>query len=210
VSAELIYKTTSPKAIEWFAEMDKLAKEQGEKRRAYEQRMTEEFGKPDLPDYYSDDRKNRRVLWVRGQYAFALDSGNDETPPVDSGWRLDSKDRNWQPKLATKQGKARAAELAELNTFNIEARLPEVGIAQMVFAGNGYLYRPGMEFDEGERALYVMWGSGQCSKEALAVQAKVPEVEWVEVPRSVWYARVEKIEAERAAEEAEENLEEEG
>lgn len=190
MSVELIYKTRSPKAIEWWLAAAERVQADRRARSAYEDRMTEEFGVPDLPQYTEEERRTRRKLWLRGARVSGLDSGYDEQPPADSGWRLDSKDRYWKPKLATKAGKGRAAELAALCTYDMRDHTDEIGVASMAFAGS-YLYRSGMDYDEAEGALYVVWGSGQCAKEAEAVQAKVPDVVWVEVPRSEWYAREE-------------------
>jgi hypothetical protein len=197
MTAELIYKTTSPKALAWYRDVLAQNKEQAAARAEYTDHMTAEFGKPDLPDYFSEERRSKRSLWLRGDRAFAIDSGHNERPPVDSGWRLDSKDHNWQPKLATKAGKERAAELAALSTFDTRSHLPEIGVPQMAFA-DSHLYQPGLEFDEAEGVLYIAWGSGRCAAEALAAQAKVPEIEWAEVKRSEWYAR-EEAKAEREA-----------
>ncbi len=195
MTAELIYKTTSPKALDWYRDILAKSKVQSQARAEYTDRMTAEFGKPDLPDYFSEERRAKRSLWLRGEHAFAIDSGSNERPPEDSGWRLDSKDRNWQPKLATKAGKERAAELSALSTHNTRDHLPEIGVPQMAFA-DAHLYQPGLDYDEDAGVLYVLWGSGRCDKEALAAQAKVPDVEWVEVKRSEWYAR-EEAKAER-------------
>jgi hypothetical protein len=186
MSVELIYKTTSPQAIEWWLSAAAKVKADKEARSAYVKRMTEEFGKPDVPDYFTP--REQRDLWVRNDRPIALDSGPDEKPPADSGWRLDSKDRNWQPKLATKRGKERAAELAELFTYDMRRDAKTIGVPEMVFADHSLL-RPGMDFDEDERALYVVWSSGKAAKEFEA--AAVEGIEWTEVPRSQWYAREE-------------------
>jgi hypothetical protein len=119
-----------------------------------------------------------------------LASGYTEQPPLDSGWRLDSKDRYWAPKLATAAGKARAKELAALASYDHRATMPEIGIPQLAFAGN-YHYHGGLEFDTATQTLYQVWGSCQCDQECKAAQVKVPDVVWVEVPRSEWYAREE-------------------
>lgn len=190
MSAELIYKTTSPRAIEWWKAASVAHERDREARRAYEKRMLDEFGPADVPDYASAERRGKRAVWCRGAHAVGLDCGYGEKPPADSGWRLDSKDHIWMPKLATKEGRARAAELAALCTYDIRAHLAEVGIAAMCFANNR-LYGPGVEFDEAEGTLYVVWGSGRCAQEAEVAQRKVPEVVWESVRRSEWYAREE-------------------
>jgi hypothetical protein len=200
MSAELIYKTTTPQAIQWYLDAAERVKADRVLRDEYADRMLAEFGAADVPDY-DESRRGKRALWLRNDRAFALDSGYDEKPPEGSGWRLDSKDRNWQPKLATKEGKARAAELAALTTYDLRAHFGEVGIAQMAFAEHS-LHRPGLDYDEDEGVLYVIWGSGRCVEEALTAQAKVPEIVWEELPRSQWYAREERIAAANKAKEA--------
>lgn len=187
MSAELIYKTTSPKAIAWWLAAAEKVRADKEARNAYVERMTAEFGLPQVPDYF--EPRERRDLWVRNDRPVALDSGPDEQPPADSGWRLDSKDRNWQPKLATKAGKERAAELAALFTYDMRRDAKTIGVPEMVFADHSLL-RPGMEYDEAEGAVYVVWSSGKAAKEFEA--ASVDGIEWVEVPRSQWYAREER------------------
>ena len=191
MSAELIYKTTSPAAIEWWLDAERKVKADRELQLAYELRLTEEFGAPAHPDYIEEHRRKRRGLWFRNDRPYAVDSLRNENPPADSGWRLDSKERLWRPKLATAAGKKRAAELAALCTFVLRDHMHEIGIPAIAFSGDGYMHRPGVEFDADEQALYVLWGSSRCADEALANQAKNPHIEWVEIPRSVWYARIE-------------------
>lgn len=185
MSAELIYKTTSPDAISWWVDVSLRLNAQREARNAFIAEMTETYG---VGEGSASVKAGSRLLWTVNGRASALDSGCSETPPVSSGWRLDSKDRNWKPALKLAAGKALAKRLAELSTVDPLRELSAVGVPQLAFAGS-HMYRPGIEFDEGERALYVTWSSGLCAKEMEA--SYVDHVEWTEVPRSVWYARLE-------------------
>jgi hypothetical protein len=187
MSAELIYATTSEKAVAFWKTATALKDQERELRRAFEQRMTDAYGPV--------DGKERRDLWVRGEYCVGVDSGYSERPPADSGWRLDSKEHIWMPALATAAGKAWRKELGELTIYDMRSHLDELGIPALCFAGS-YLFRPGIEFDDETGTLYNFWGSGMCEKEVLAHHAKVPEVQWREVKRSEWYAMQEAKEAE--------------
>lgn len=193
MSTELIYKTTSPFALAWWANAEVEREKARLIRREYAERMTAEFG-PTPPRYsYSNGESHEfRELMVAGPRAVGLASGYDEVPPLESGWRLDSKERIWMPKLATAQGKMRRDELLTLASFDIRGHMSEIGAPSIAFAGS-YLYHGGLEEDGG--ALFQTWGSGQCMKECEAAQAKVPEVIWAEVKRSEWYALQEAKEA---------------
>jgi hypothetical protein len=182
MSAELIYKTTSPAAIAWWKNAEKLRGKEAELHKAFQDRMTALYGPA--------PGKEGRAIWHRGAYIMGIDSGSNEKPPVDSGWRLDSKERIWMPALAKATGKKLRAELDAMVLFDIRAHLPEIGVPQLAFADH-HMYRAGMEFDQDEGAIYQIWGSGRCADECAAAAAKVPDVEWVKVPRSAWYAREE-------------------
>ncbi|CAN5418355.1 hypothetical protein BH09ACT9_BH09ACT9_00030 [soil metagenome] len=186
MTAELIYKTTSPKAIKFWLNWQTIANAEAESRKEFIDRMTEKFGAPEGKEY--------RTLWHRGDYIMGLDSGFNEKPPADSGWRLDSKEHIWMPALAKTKGKAWRKELDALVTYKLRDHLDEIGICYWAFAGL-HMYKPGIEFDAGEQVLYQTWGSGKCIDEALKAAESVPEVVWEEVPRSVWYAREESREA---------------
>lgn len=61
------------------------------------------------------------------------------------------------------------------------------------------MYTPGFtqdtDADGDATALYVSWGSAACRDDVLAFQAKLPDVEWSELPLSKWYARLEALDA---------------
>lgn len=192
---ELVFKTTSPRAIEWYRKISRLRISERKLREEFEDSMTELYG-PSQRDTYERNEdgtkkpQTRRLLWLRGDAAYALDSAHNEQPPTDSGWRLDAKDRNWQPKLATKAGKEWKQRLIELNVVNMHTRWGEIGIPAIAFAGS-FMYRPGMEFDEDEKVLYVSWGSQWVMREWEKATSKFPDIEWVQVPLSEWHARQE-------------------
>jgi hypothetical protein len=189
MSAELIYKTTSPAAIEWWQNATAEARKQSILRQEFADEMLAEFG-PSTKAVYGDDKPDRK-LWVRGESVIGLDSNYNEKPPADSGWRLDSKDRIWKPALKTAKGRALRDRLAALTTYSVRAHSNEIGVPEIVFAGM-HMYRPGLSFDEEPTpTLFQVWGSGQCATECEKEQAKLADIEWVEVKRSVWYARVE-------------------
>lgn len=189
---ELVFKTTSPQALEWYAKLDALRQEEIKLRNAYEDRMREEFGPSQRESYDTGQcaQQTRRGLWIRGDIAYALDSGYNERTPEDSGWRLDSKDRNWQPKLATKKGKERRAELAELNLVKMRGRWGEIGIP-FLYWGEGYVYHPGVTFDAENRVLYVMWGTQYAEDEFKKETSAFPDIQWERIPLSEWHAYVE-------------------
>lgn len=192
MSIELIYKTTSPAAIAWWLNAKAEFDAAFDRRREYEARMTAEFGLPQRESYQTP--VNTRALYVNSTSATGLDSGYSEQPPADSGWRLDSKSKFWKPKLATKEGKVRASELAALKSFDHAGHAPEVGVPSIIFS-DGYVRRPNFYFDEETNTLYQLWGSGTCMPQCEAEAAKVPGVVWEKVPRSQWYALVESKEA---------------
>lgn len=194
---ELVFKTTSSAAIAWWRDLNEAHARQTALRTNFEDEMTALYG-PSQRDTYERDAdgnkipQTRRRLWVRGHHAYALDSGYGELPPTDSGWRLDSKDRNWQPKLATAAGKGWKIRLAELNILNLEERYEAIGIPPLAFAGS-YLYRPGLKFNEETQTLYVTWGSQHVQKEWDAHVAKHPEVVWVQERLSAYIAWREEV-----------------
>lgn len=184
MSVELIYKTISPFALDWWANAEVESEKARVIRKEYAERMTIEFG-PTPPRYSQGEALAHRELMVVGPRVVGLASGYNEVPPVDSGWRLDSKERFWMPKLATAQGKARRDELKALASFDTRGHMDEIGAPSLAFAGS-YLYHGGLELIDG--ALYQLWGAYECHKECEAAQAKVSEVEWTVVKRSEWYA----------------------
>ncbi|WP_404474781.1 hypothetical protein [Microbacterium aerolatum] len=189
---ELVFKTTSPDAIAWHENLVCLRKEEFELRKAFEDEIVALFGPSQRDTYERDEHGNRkaqtgRPLWVRGDIAFALDSAYDEQPPVDSGWRLDSKDRNWQPKLASKAGKEWKRRLGELNLVHMRTRWREIGIPEVVFAGMR-MYSPGLSYDDQTKTLYVLWGTQYVEDEWAASTSKLPNIEWTKVPLSEWHA----------------------
>jgi hypothetical protein len=188
MSAELIYKTKTPAALEWWRHVQNQASAAHAFRSNYIKRMTNEFGP--TPGRYTESGNKDRALMVSRHIVMGLASGYDEKPPVDSGWRLDSKERYWAPKLATKAGKERAAELATLAGFDVLKHVHEIGIPGMVIE-NLRMFTPGFSFDEDPEVLYQTWGSGLCAADCERSQAEHPEIEWMEVPRSEWYAREE-------------------
>ncbi len=194
---ELVFKTTSPAAIAWYENIVKLRKEEWELRRAFEDEIVARFGPSQRRAYASegvqvneDGNQTGRPLWVCGDLAYALDSAYNEAPPADSGWRLDSKARNWQPKLATKEGKEWARRLRELNLVKMRTRWAEIGVPEVAF-GDRYMYSPGVEFDEESKTLFIGWGTQYVEKEFLTKTAAFPEIEWTRVPLSEWHARQE-------------------
>ena len=189
MSAELIYKTTSPAALAWWERIAAESEKARLRRADFIAKVTEQFGPTPSVGRYTEAPTERQLMISRHNVA-GLASGYSERPPEDSGWRLDSKDRYWAPKLATKAGKDRAAELKKLAAPNARQSAPEIGVPQLAMAG-AHLYSPGFEFDEETGTLYQLWGSGRCVKECESAQAKTPEIAWTEVLRSEWFAREE-------------------
>lgn len=192
MSAELIYSTSSPAAEAWWRHVKEMQAKQNELRRAFEAEMLETYGPADVPEYSGGYGK--RLLYTNSRVITGLDSGYREQPPAGSGWRLDSKLHHWKPALREPAGKRLEKRLRELTLYIWQSHVEEIGVPGLVFAGS-YLYRPGLTADDGPFVLYQVWGSGQCETECRAEQAKHPEIEWVEVPRSAWYARIEALEA---------------
>lgn len=189
---EMVYKTTSPDAVAWYENIARLRREEWELRRAFEAEIVERFGASQRDTYERDENGDRkpqtgRPLWVRGDLAFALDSGYDERPPEDSGWRLDSKDRNWQPKLATSAGKEWKRRLGDLNLVRMRTRWREIGIPEVVFT-DMRMFSPGLDYDEATRTLYVLWGTQYVQKGWDKETAQFPAIEWAVVPLSEWHA----------------------
>lgn len=196
---ELVFKTTSPDAIAWYEKLEQLRAEELKLRIAFEEEMLQLYGPSQKPTYERNDDgskkdQERRALWIRGDIAYALDSGYSEYPPEDSGWRLDSKDHNWQPKLKTAAGKKWAKRLSELNLVHMRSRWQEIGIP-FLFWGEGYVYYPGMDFDQETKTLYIGWGTQYAEEQFLKETSAFPSIEWDRVPLSEWHARREAMEA---------------
>ena len=187
MSAELIYKTTSPAAIAWWRNVEAKNAEQQALRNAFRDEMLAAYGPADKAFY---DSPPSRALWMQGERVVGLDSGYKEQPPAGSGWRLDARDGFWKPALKSAAGREIQKRLAALTVYNARDHVTEVGAPRMAFV-DMRLLRPGFEFDDETGALYQLWGSGRCAAECESAQAEVPEVEWVEVKRSEWYAREE-------------------
>ena len=192
---ELVFRTTSPAAIEWYEKIRALRSEEWERRKAFEDEIVALFGPSQRDTYERDEDGNKkpqtgRPLWIRGDVAYALDSAYSEQPPVDSGWRLDSKDRNWQPKLATTAGKEWKRRLGELNLVHMRSRWEEIGIPAVVFT-DSYMFSPGIDFDPETQTLYIMWGSQWVQKDWDKQTAKFPDIVWEQMPLSEWHARQE-------------------
>jgi hypothetical protein len=188
MSAELIYKTTSPDAITWWQNAAEKRREEEVLRAEFAAEMLFTYGPREQSSY--DPTPPDRKLWLRGEGVVGLDAAYNERPPADSGWRLDSKERIWMPALRTPAGRILRDRLRGLTVYRLRAHLREIGVPEMTFAGS-YIYRPGLEFDEPTQTLFCTWGSGMCATAAVTEQAKVPAIVWEEVPRSVWYAREE-------------------
>lgn len=199
---ELVFRTTTPAALEWFQRLDEQNRAQQELRAAFVAEMTELYGPAQREEGYPPVPVKARELWLRGRGggAYALDSGRSEEPPKDSGWRLDSKDRNWQPKLATKQGKVWRDRLAELNQFNFLSHLPEVGIPEVIFL-DLHMYGPSLEQDPETGALYNGWSTQHITEELARAREKATiEVEWEQMKLSEYVAYLEAKEEKNASE----------
>lgn len=188
MSAELIYRTSSPAAEAWWRHLKETQRQQNELRRAFEDEMLTTYGPAAVPEY--SEGHGKRLLYTNGRVCTGIDAGYNERPPAGSGWRLDAKDRIWKPALKEAAGKALKKRLEALTVYIWQAHTEEIGVPQLVFADR-YLFRPGFTADEEPFVLFQVWGSGQCAKSCEAEQAMHAEVEWTEVPRSEWYARVE-------------------
>ena len=192
---ELVFKTTSPVAIAWWKDMEALSEKQNEARTAFENEMLELYGPTKRQTYDSGQREwlTTRRLWLRGDLAYALDSGYDEQPPADSGWRLDSKDRNWQPKLATKAGKEWKRRLGELNLTLIRSRTEEIGVPTLCVTEN-HMYKPGLRFDAENEILYNGWGTQHVEAEVRQAHERVSGIVWERVKLSQYIAWLESLE----------------
>jgi hypothetical protein len=189
MTVELIYKTTSLAAIEWWKKAEDEAELARRLRNEYMDKQTALYGPTPGGTYESAPTKDRGLM-VSRHIVLGLASGHNEQPPANSGWRLDSKERFWKPKMATRAGKERASELKTLTGYNLRGHVDEIGVPGMAVAGMR-LYSAGLEFDTASGVLYQTWGSGRCAEECVKVQALHPNTAWEEVPRSEWYAREE-------------------
>jgi len=191
MSAGLVYRSSSPAAIDWAKRTKERFEEQRAKRIAFMKEQTEIYG---VGLGSGSIRAGKRLLWITGERVTGIDSGFNEEPPSESGWRLDSKQRVWKPALRTAAGRLLNDRLESLSNVSTLTALAQIGVPQYVFGGLN-LFRPGFEFDEEEPAVYVTWSGYDAAKEFTSSTAKVPEVEWEEVPLSRWYARLEAKEA---------------
>lgn len=189
MSAELIYRTTSPAAHEWWKHGRELLEQQRLLRQAFMDEQREQYGQYRSSSYREEWVDREMYVSSRGG-VLGISSGWNEEPPADSGWRLDSKERYWKPALRAAAGRKLRDRLHALTIYVPRSHFPEIGIPEMVW-GDHHIYWAGLEHDDDPWTLYQTWGSGSCEKACLAEQAKHPEIEWTEVPRSQWYARLE-------------------
>lgn len=191
MSIELIYRTSDPRAVAWFKETDAERTAVRELRRAYEAKMTEEFGPMGKRDDPYGEEHDVRPLIVGQTHVSGIGCGRNEQPPEGSGWRLDARERWWYPKLATAKGKERKAELAKLAFKRLDP--DPIGVDEMHW-GDGYLYRPIFVLREDLGEVWVAWSAFECRG---SMKDRGEEgIVWGEVPRSEWYAWREKVEAE--------------
>ncbi len=194
MSIELIYKTKDREALRWWRELEAERAAVMERRDAYEAKALELYG-PMGSRYNSrtvrSDHENERRLIVQGHRAVGLACRIDEVPPEGSGWRLDSKEKWWFPKLAVAAGRKRRDEMADLHLPN-EARRGTIafGIPEVFFGGQ-HLYRPGYVYREDTKELYVVWSGFECRKAMESVFR--PEI-WEMVSREEWYDWREQVE----------------
>jgi hypothetical protein len=187
MTAELIYRTSTPAAEAWWRNLVARRAEQDALRDAFEAEMLATYG-PAQHRY--GEGVGKRSLYTNGRVITGIDAGYNEQPPAGSGWRLDSKDRFWKPALRTAEGRKLKARLVTLTTYIWQSHVTEIGIPELIFTDR-YLMRPSLTADDDPFVLFQTWGSGQCEKDCLAEQAKHPEIEWIEVKRSEWYAHEE-------------------
>ncbi len=196
MSAELIFKTSSPKALEWWEEITAYKSEVAVRRAEYVKKLTELMG--------PSDRSDVREVYATFNYdgssyinGIAIRGGEASNVPI--GWRLDQRKWRLVPALKTEEGKAIRAEMNLLSERAYMESAPSIGIRTSADGprndeqGTGNIYFPGTHVDKDEdgkaTTLYVTWGSGWVRGAAVATQAKVPEVEWVEIPLEEWIAR---------------------
>lgn len=194
MTVELIFKTTSPRAIEWWNQTQAALEEGRARINSLIERWTAEYGP-------SDDSDSRSIWTYRGWNGatniMGMVANKDEVSSPPTGWRFDKKEGVLVPALRSARGKELAAEMEAARGGVWRRDLAAIGVPDDVIgdtADNGYSrrrYQPGFDFDDDTQTLYQVWGTGLAEKECLEEQAKVPEVEWVEVKRSEWYAREE-------------------
>lgn len=195
MSIELIYKTSELKAVLWWQQLERRRAEVQKHRREYEDKALEEFGPMGSRYNYGSthsEHENARRLIVSSHRAVGLSCRIDEEPPEGSGWRLDSKEKWWFPKLATAAGRKRRDELIPLHLPNEQTLgQDEFGIPAVFFAGQ-HMYRPGYTFREDTQELFVVWSSYECRNAMLRVHEPT---DWEMVSREDWYAWREEIDA---------------
>ena len=194
LSVELIYKTTNREALHWWRKLEAEKAVVMDRREAYEAKALELYG-PMGSRYNSrtmhSEHENERRLIVQGRRAVGLSCRIDEVPPEGSGWRLDSKEKWWFPKLAVAAGKKRRDELSDLHLPNIARRGHTAFGIPEVFFGGSHMYRPGYVYRADTNELYVVWSGFECRK---AMESAIrPEI-WKMVSREEWYAWREQIE----------------
>lgn len=193
MTVALVYRTSSPKAVDWFHDVE--AREQGvrAKRDAYTQELTERYGPVGKRYEYSSEELDHRPLMRDSRNRITgVACSHGEQPPKGSGWRLDSKTGFWKPDLRSKAGKERDAELEALHGVDSRSELDSIGATGLSFVP-GRMYQPGLRFRKETGELYVTWGSRGCEGDMLAAGAKVDDVAWESVPLSEWHAWMEEI-----------------
>lgn len=195
MSAELIYKTTSEAALQWFRDFESRRQSNGLVLDAFQKEIESTLGPVDGQAW---DGTKRPLLLSRGKVVGVVRSveeyrrGNYKTHFP--GWREHERWDALVPSKNTKLGKEWARRIEDLPKLELREEASAIGVPYMVFA-NHRMYEAGFDVDYAKdnspTAIYQLWGSGLCEGDCLKEQAEHPDIEWVEVPRSQWYARVE-------------------
>lgn len=198
MSAELIYRTSSPAALAWRLAYTERWVECKVAWDAFEFDVEAALGIP-------EGEQHRSLYMVDGQIVGIVRTSDEWADRRNYGTRFPGwkEHQRWPiltPKLNTKAGKEWQAKLAALPVLSLRTEARQIGVPDYILT-DGRMFSGGFDYDEddehGTTAIYQVWGSGECERACLAEQAKHPEIEWVEVPRSAWYARLEALEAQK-------------
>lgn len=194
MSTALVYRTSSPRAIDWFNGVEARERVIREKRDAYTAAITEQFGAVGKRyEHSTEELDNRPLMRDSRNRVTGVACKSGEKPPKGSGWRLDADSGFWKPDLRSKAGKERDTELEALHGVDSRSELHTIGAAGLAFVP-GRMYQPGLRFRKETGDLYVSWGSKDCEDDMLAAGKAVDDVVWEAVPLSEWHSWMEELE----------------
>lgn len=189
MTAELVFKTASPAAIEWWEGI--RARLDGDRlnRIALAEELTAALG----PGHDGDLRRLYAITtWEGSDLVTGVEAVGAEWTDPPAGWRFDRKTQHLVPALRTDEGRAALKRLQAVSGTPWRTGSEAVGIPRRISIPrppgptDGMVHEAGIFFDVEPRVLYQLWSTTAVYDEVVAKQANARGVEWAEVTRAEW------------------------